>query len=263
MTAIQSGLLETLAPVPTGWPGRSRMAGMGGRRPRLGSFQRPNRQRPARCGNQSNSLTINTLNGYDHGGKGGDVPDYTYRYYDPATGRWINRDPIGVSGGANIYGFVGNNPIDNIDVRGLALSIPFLSPGTPGGLVEPPTGTTGNPFSSFRPKPSLPLIPVIQDGHFTCKRRRGSDGHSPNMDCIEAHCTYDCNGVDNDIENEPIMFNFKICGCDKKNISYQNTGNGLESFCPDEIVITMSLYKNGTWSTMNIPPNSPPAQLNK
>jgi RHS repeat-associated protein len=34
---------------------------------------------------------------------------YGYRWYDPATGRWASRDPIGESGGVNLYGFVGND----------------------------------------------------------------------------------------------------------------------------------------------------------
>ena len=29
----------------------------------------------------------------------------THRYYDPGTGKFINRDPIGYGGGANLYGF--------------------------------------------------------------------------------------------------------------------------------------------------------------
>ena len=29
-----------------------------------------------------------------------------YRYYSPELGRWINRDPIGERGGANLYGMV-------------------------------------------------------------------------------------------------------------------------------------------------------------
>ena len=35
---------------------------------------------------------------------------YTYRYYDPLTGRWPSRDPIGEDGGENLYGFCYNNP---------------------------------------------------------------------------------------------------------------------------------------------------------
>jgi hypothetical protein len=32
------------------------------------------------------------------------------RYYNPTTGRWISRDPIGEEGGLNLYGFVGIDP---------------------------------------------------------------------------------------------------------------------------------------------------------
>ena len=33
---------------------------------------------------------------------------YKYRYYNPADGRWINRDPITAEGGWNLYEFMGN-----------------------------------------------------------------------------------------------------------------------------------------------------------
>jgi len=45
---------------------------------------------------------------------------YTYRFYDPSLGRWINRDPIGFLGGRNPFAFVGNNPINNFDPLGLS-----------------------------------------------------------------------------------------------------------------------------------------------
>ncbi|MDF3128924.1 RHS repeat-associated core domain-containing protein [Kiritimatiellaeota bacterium B1221] len=43
---------------------------------------------------------------------------YGFRYYDPETGRWPNRDPIEESGGYNLYGFVGNDAITRIDYLG-------------------------------------------------------------------------------------------------------------------------------------------------
>ncbi len=46
---------------------------------------------------------------------------YGYRYYDPANGRWLNRDPISESGGLNLYAFVKNNPVNTFDRLGLAL----------------------------------------------------------------------------------------------------------------------------------------------
>ena len=44
---------------------------------------------------------------------------YGFRYYTPELGRFLNRDPLGESGGANLYGFVGNNPVNNWDYLGL------------------------------------------------------------------------------------------------------------------------------------------------
>ncbi len=44
---------------------------------------------------------------------------YGYRYYDPSTGRWPNRDPLEERGGVNLYGFVRNNPISRFDKLGL------------------------------------------------------------------------------------------------------------------------------------------------
>jgi RHS repeat-associated protein len=44
---------------------------------------------------------------------------YGYRFYDPGSGRWLNRDPIGEEGGVNLYGMVGNDPINYCDLLGL------------------------------------------------------------------------------------------------------------------------------------------------
>ncbi|MBT7067384.1 MAG: hypothetical protein HN919_13855, partial [Verrucomicrobia bacterium] len=41
------------------------------------------------------------------------------RWYDPVTGRWLSKDPIGISGGLNQYVFCGNNPVNCIDPLGL------------------------------------------------------------------------------------------------------------------------------------------------
>jgi RHS repeat-associated protein len=45
---------------------------------------------------------------------------YGYRFYNPSTGRWLSRDPIGEQGGKNLYGFVQNNPENLIDPHGKA-----------------------------------------------------------------------------------------------------------------------------------------------
>jgi len=45
---------------------------------------------------------------------------YGYRFYDPVTGRWPSRDPIGEWGGLNLYGFVGNDGVGMWDILGLS-----------------------------------------------------------------------------------------------------------------------------------------------
>ncbi|MFO7871732.1 MAG: RHS repeat-associated core domain-containing protein [Kiritimatiellia bacterium] len=41
------------------------------------------------------------------------------RWYDPITGRWLSKDPIGISGGLNQYAVMGNNPVNFRDPFGL------------------------------------------------------------------------------------------------------------------------------------------------
>lgn len=40
------------------------------------------------------------------------------RYYDPNSGRWMSRDPIGLEGGVNVYEYCGGNPVMFADPSG-------------------------------------------------------------------------------------------------------------------------------------------------
>jgi RHS repeat-associated protein len=53
-----------------------------------------------------------------------------YRAYDPINARWLNRDPIGEIGGINLYGFVGNNPVNFVDPYGLDYAAALKAFGT-------------------------------------------------------------------------------------------------------------------------------------
>jgi hypothetical protein len=45
--------------------------------------------------------------------------NYAYRYYNPTTGRWLSRDPIGEDESCNLYIFIQNNGLHNLDLYGL------------------------------------------------------------------------------------------------------------------------------------------------
>ncbi|MBR1608417.1 MAG: RHS repeat-associated core domain-containing protein, partial [Kiritimatiellae bacterium] len=81
---------------------------------------------------------------------------YGYRFYSPSLGRFLNRDPIEESGGANLYAFCANDPVSRVDKLGLA-SIRWWSPcNCAGGAarfrISPTSGFPG--FES----PSIPNV---------------------------------------------------------------------------------------------------------
>ncbi len=70
---------------------------------------------------------------------------YGYRYYTPADGRWLNRDPIAEDGGLNLYAFVHNKPKDLVDPTGKEELPEVVLEARPGGRfavqLPPPADT--------------------------------------------------------------------------------------------------------------------------
>jgi RHS repeat-associated protein len=68
-------------------------------------------------------VSVDTINHFKYTAREQDDEDLYYyraRYYDPTTYRFLNEDPIGFVGGdLNLYGYVGNNPINKTDPLGL------------------------------------------------------------------------------------------------------------------------------------------------
>jgi len=62
------------------------------------------------------------------------------RYYNPATGRYISSDPIGLAGGLNTYNYVGQSPVMYTDPEG-SQSLPMSVPGLP--ITIPPVAIPG------------------------------------------------------------------------------------------------------------------------
>jgi RHS repeat-associated protein len=65
---------------------------------------------------------------------------YRMRHLNPATGRFLQRDPIGTwtdrANGGNAYTYVGNNPVNQLDAMGLQPGIDIFGGPPSGGHVE-------------------------------------------------------------------------------------------------------------------------------
>ena len=98
-----------------------------------------------------------------------------FRAYDADPGRWLSRDPIGIAGGLNLYGYVENGPIIWADPLGLELfDITIEAPGTEKDRWDIQGPDYGPPAEEFwnQPRPlgdSLRQIAIqAQDGARNC-----------------------------------------------------------------------------------------------
>jgi len=84
--------------------------------------------------------------GYEREETAGLGLDYLHdRYYDADAGRFVSRDPIGVSGGINLFAYTGNDPVNLIDPSGRS------GQGTTGVPAPPTTDPWGRPLQSVKP----------------------------------------------------------------------------------------------------------------
>ena len=77
---------------------------------------------------------------------------FGYREYDPFTGRWTSKDPIGFKGGdSNLYGYVLNDPVNLVDRDGLnpVGSAAGALGGLVGGII---VGAVNGAMNGFSPK---------------------------------------------------------------------------------------------------------------
>ena len=78
------------------------------------------------------------------------------RWYDPALGRFLQRDPIGIAGGVNVYAYTVNAPTHLIDLTGYGPTLVSTTTATDigltlggiiyGGFRNMGWSPTGNPF---------------------------------------------------------------------------------------------------------------------
>ena len=99
-----------------------------------------------------------------------------FRAYDPVTNRWLSRDPLRETSSTNLYTYVGADPIDWLDQRGLSVTLPRTSTMVDNTLSKavplnlPPSQSSGLPES--------PSLPSSQAGN-SCSNNGSNQSSQP------------------------------------------------------------------------------------
>jgi RHS repeat-associated protein len=124
-----------------------------------------------------------------------------FRYYDPATATYVQRDPLGYADGMNVYTSVHDNPMNNVDPLGLATAdngymqamelhclagedraefqrkvaqLPQSGNGTPGYDAH-----TGTPLGALKQGGLNTLVGIGKALKFVWDMTLGNPGHNP------------------------------------------------------------------------------------
>jgi RHS repeat-associated protein len=122
------------------------------------------------------------------------------RDYDPSTGRWTNKDPIGFAGQqGNVYLYVNGDPVNGWDPHGLE-SFECKKPLNALGGTEDPANSRNGPDLPFNPFYHQ-FICVTRDGVTTCGGQGGA-GHlyGPGVPTNDHYNVYRCeHAYDDDV----------------------------------------------------------------
>lgn len=115
-----------------------------------------------------------------------------FRAYQPSSGRWISRDPIGEPGGQNLYAYANNSPAYTTDRLGLSGTFHWYGnwggPGWANGGWNPESGPLPNPGDPDY-RPPLDDRDRCYEGHDRCINACGPCENQAQSDCIEG-CDY-------------------------------------------------------------------------
>ena len=119
---------------------------------------------------------------------------YRARSYDAEAGRFLQQDPAGMIDGANMYAYVGNNPVNGVDPSGKFNIFIFFS-----GFNSIEQGTRGDPINELYDQGVLSDIPgftIISSYGADCQERCGhvlwKIGPIIMYDYFDIECMNDC-----------------------------------------------------------------------